>query len=122
MTIDYFNALKEGQLDIWEPLGLKIGSVVAGFVGGVVSLSMLRDLTPMRAMGTVIGGTACAAYLTPIALEYTGLSGASEHALAFFLGVCGMNGVAGVFKISERFRVKPLDTIGAIKRGEGDHD
>lgn len=104
-------------MEFWEPLGLKAGTVVAGFVGGVVSLSMLRDLTPMRAVGTVVGGTACAAYLTPIVLEYTGLSGTSEHALAFFLGVCGMNGVAGVFKISERFKAKPLDTISGIKKG-----
>lgn len=101
-----------------ETLGLKAGVVIAGLVGGVVSLSLVRDLTPLKAFGTVLGGTACAAYLTPIALEYTGFSGATEHALAFFLGVCGMNGVAGVFKLSQRFREKPGETFQAIKQDQ----
>ena len=109
-------------MEFWEPLGIKAGSVVAGFVGGVVSLSMLRDLTPMRALGTVLCGTACAAYLTPIALEYTGLSGSSEHALAFFLGVCGMNGVAGLFKLSERFKMNPIETIKDVKQGKSNDE
>jgi hypothetical protein len=108
----------EGGMAVLEALGLKSGAVVAGFVGGVVSLSMLRDLTPLRAVGTVLGGTACAAYLTPLAIEYSGLSGSSEHALAFFLGVCGMNGVAGVFKISEKFKTNPAETMAEIKKGK----
>jgi len=105
-----------------EALGLKLATVVAGFIGGVVSLSMIRDLTPLKAFGTVLGGTACAAYLTPIALHYTGLAGGAEHALAFFLGVCGMNGVAGVFKVSERFRAKPIETVMQLKNGELNDD
>ena len=105
---------------IFESLGIKFGAVVAGFIGGVVSLSMIRDLTPLSAVGTVLGGTACAAYLTPIALDFSDLSGSSEHALAFFLGVCGMNGVAGLFKVSERFKSKPLETLNDIRKGELD--
>ena len=105
-----------------EALGLKLATVVAGFVGGVVSLSMIRDLTVLGAIGTVLGGTACAAYLTPIALHYTGLAGSLEHALAFFLGVCGMNGVAGVFKVSERFRTKPVETVIQLKKGKLNDD
>lgn len=108
----------ESWMAVLEALGLKSGAVVAGFVGGVVSLSMLRDLTPIRAVGTVLGGTACAAYLTPLAIEYSGLSGSSEHALAFFLGVCGMNGVAGVFKISEKFKADPAKAVTDIKQGK----
>lgn len=105
-------------MDFWENLGLKAGVVVAGMVGSVVSLSMIRNLSPLGALGTVVGGTACAAYITPLVVEYSGLTGSSEHALAFFLGVCGMNGVAGIFKISERFRDAPAKTLNEIRKGE----
>jgi hypothetical protein len=97
-------------------LGVKLTALVAGFVGGIVSLAMIRDLTPKIAVTTVIGGTACAAYLTPLIIEYFNLAESNlENALAFLTGVCGMNGVAGVFKISERFRANP--SIEALKKG-----
>jgi hypothetical protein len=109
-------------MEWWDVLGVKAGAVVAGFVGGVVSLSLIRNLTPLSAVGTVLGGTACAAYLTPIVLEYTGLNGSMEHALAFLLGIVGMNGVAGVFKISERFKSQPIDTITTLRGGRDGDD
>lgn len=97
-------------------LGVKVTALIAGFVGGIVSLAMIRDLTPKIAVTTVIGGTACAAYLTPLIVEYLNLGGSNlENALAFLTGVCGMNGVAGVFKISQRFRNNP--SIEALKKG-----
>lgn len=98
-------------------IGAKLSAIIAGFVGGVVSLAMIRDLTPKVAVTTVIGGTACAAYLTPLIVAYFELGGSElENALAFLTGVCGMNGVAGVFKLSERFRANP--SIDALKRGK----
>lgn len=105
-------------MKILEDLGLEPAIVVAGVVGSVVSLSMIRNLSLTGAMGTILGGTACAAYLTPLVVEYTKLTGASEHALAFFLGVCGMNAVAGLFKVSEKFKADPVGAIGAIRKGE----
>jgi hypothetical protein len=41
-----------------------------------------------------------------------------ENALAFLTGVCGMNGVAGVFKLSEKFKANP--SIDILKRGGKD--
>lgn len=100
-------------------IGAKISAIVAGFVGGVVSLAMIRDLTPKVAITTVIGGTACAAYLTPLIVSYFNLGGSDlENALAFLTGVCGMNGVAGVFKLSEKFKANP--SIDVLKRGGKD--
>ena len=100
-------------------IGAKISAIIAGFVGGVVSLAMIRDLTPKVAITTVIGGTACAAYLTPLIISYLNLSGSDlENALAFLTGVCGMNGVAGVFKLSEKFKANPSFDI--LKRGGKD--
>ena len=100
-------------------IGAKFSAIIAGFVGGVVSLAMIRDLTPKVAVTTVIGGTACAAYLTPLIVAYFDLGGSElENALAFLTGVCGMKGVAGVFKLSERFRVNP--SLDALKRGKDD--
>ncbi len=107
------------MIEMEQLIGTKISAIVAGFVGGVVSLAMIRDLTPKIAITTVIGGTACAAYLTPLIIEYFQLGGSNlENALAFLTGVCGMNGVAGVFKISERFKANP--SIEALKNGPKD--
>lgn len=100
---------------MWDENGLQISIISAGFIGGIISLALVRDLTPFRAMMTVCAGTACATYLTPIAMHYSKLGPGSEHALAFILGVTGMNAVAGFFKLSESFANAPISSIGNMQ-------
>lgn len=92
-------------------LGLKVGTVFAGLVGGVASLAFITNLTPRAGFTAVLGGAICAGVLTPAAASYLALSGAMENALAFFLGVCGMNFVGGFFKVSDSFRARPISTF-----------
>lgn len=92
-------------------LGLKIGTVAAGLIGGVASLAFITNLTPRAGFTAVLGGAICAGLLTPAAAAYLTLDGAMENALAFFLGVCGMNFVGGLFKVSETFRNNPVSTF-----------
>jgi len=107
------------MIEMEQLIGTKISAIVAGFVGGVVSLAMIRDLTPKVAITTVIGGTACATYLTPLIIDYFQLGGSNlVHPLSFLTGICGMNIVAGVHKISERFKANP--SIEALKKGPKD--
>lgn len=108
---------QKGKNMMEQIIGTKISAIIAGFIGAIVSLRMIRDLTPMMAITTIIGGTACAAYLTPLVVVYAGLSGTElESALAFLTGFCGMNALAGIFKISERFKANP--SINALKKPE----
>ena len=100
-----------------DELGLRVSTLVAGLVGGVLALSMMPQLTWRRAMTAVIGGGACAAYGTPIVAEATGLASRHmENGLAFVLGVIGMNILGGVFKLSERWRDRPTLDPDKIKR------
>jgi Kef-type K+ transport system membrane component KefB len=106
---------------VWsDELGLKVSSLVAGLVGGVLALSMMPHLTWRRAMAAVVGGGACAAYATPIAAEVLGLASRHmENGLAFILGVIGMNILGGIFRLSEKWRDRPtLDPDKIRKIGD----
>jgi len=100
----------------FDTLGIKLAAVVAGLAGGVASLAFLSNFTPKQGFTAIIGGAACAAYITPsIALKFD-LVGSTENAVAFLLGVGGMNIIGGIFKLTAGFREKPLETVADIKR------
>lgn len=94
---------------IGEALGLKTATLVAGFVGAIASLAYMRDLTPARAFLAVIVGTGCAAYVTPLVMNWLKLTGTSgENAAAFIVGVVGMNLVGALYKGGERLRAQGI--------------
>jgi hypothetical protein len=80
---------------------------------------MLPRLTFRKAMTAVLGGAACAAYMTPLAVEYLNIQSRHlENGMAFVLGVGGMNILGGIFRWSERWRDNPTIDLSAIKRGK----
>lgn len=101
-------------------MGVKGSAVLAGLVGGIVSLSFMRDLTPVKAVLATLSGAASAAYLTPLVVHYLDVEAPAEHAVAFLAGLIGMNILAGVFKLSERFKQRPLDTIRDVQSLKSD--
>lgn len=110
-----------GPVETW--LGVNLSAVLAGLVGGIVSLSFIRNLTPLKALLATITGAASAAYMTPLIVNGMNLSADVEHPIAFLTGLLGMNILAGLFKVSERFQQKPLETLRDIKdlkRGDDD--
>lgn len=93
-------------------LGIKLAFVVAGFWGGVVSLSFVKGLTPLQGVLAVLTGIASASYGTPLAAHYL-LSSVSPNdalanAIAFVLGLTAMNIIPGLIKLSEFWRKNPL--------------
>ncbi len=100
-----------------DELGLKVSSLVAGLIGGVLALSMMPQLTFRKAVAAVLGGGACAAYATPVVAELLNLTSRHvENGLAFVLGVIGMNLLGGLFKLSEQWRNKPTLDPEKIKK------
>ncbi len=95
-------------------LGLKYATLVAGFAGGVVSLSYLRELTRMQSGLAVVTGTLVAGYLTPVIGHYMDLSAVLENGVAFGVGLTSMNIVPGLLHLSEKFRDDPA---AFIRRG-----
>lgn len=103
--------------EIFDHLGVSASAMVAGLVGGLMSLSMLPQLTFRKAVAALIGGGACAAYLTPLAVEYAGVGSRNlENGLAFALGIGGMRIIGGILKLWERFEKSPEETITKLKR------
>lgn len=97
-------------------LGVKLASLVAGFAGGVVSLSFVRELTKLQAALAVLTGALCAGYLTPVLGLYLPPA-VPEPTLAFLVGLTAMNIVPGLIRLSELFRRDPLKFVGK-KEGE----
>lgn len=88
-------------------LGVKLASLVAGFAGGVVSLSYIQQLTKLQALLAVMTGALVSGYCTPVVTHYLGLSFPLENGVAFFVGLTAMNIVPGMMKLSERWRDDP---------------
>ncbi len=108
--------------ELLNHIGVKGSTLIAGLLGGILALSMMPKLTFRKAVTAVVGGVACAAYVTPLVAEWMDLASRNvENGLAFGLGIAGMNMLGGVFKLSERWRDNPtLDPDELRKLGEKD--
>lgn len=108
---DHLSAGPEGAV-----LGVKLASLVAGFAGGVVSLSFVRELSKLQASLAVMTGALSAGYLTPVLGIYLPPV-MPEPTLAFLVGLTAMNLIPGLMKLSELFKRDPLKFVGK-KEGE----
>jgi len=98
-------------------LGVKYSALVAGFIGGVISLGFLRELDKLQMALAVLAGTACAGYLTPIAIPMLARAAGVEPSMemenvaAFFLGLTAMNIIPGLIHLSDFFRRDPATAL-----------
>ena len=102
-------------------LGIKLAWLIGGFAGGVVSLSFVKNLTPVQGILAVFTGVASAAYGTPLTMHYLfSASGgtALENGVAFVIGLTAMNVIPGVIRISEIFKRDPRAFMGGGNGGE----
>lgn len=96
-------------------LGVKAWTLVAGFAGGVVSLSFIKALTPAQGALAVFTGGASAVFLTPVAMHYawpTQTDPRLEYGIAFIIGLTAMNFIPGIIKLSEIFKRDPRSFLG----------
>ena len=77
-----------------EALGLKWLTLIAGFLGAVISLKFIEGLSVRQRASTVVAGALVAAYCTPLAVELMGMSAKLEAPVAFLGGLFGMS-IAG---------------------------
>jgi hypothetical protein len=106
--------------DLIGLLGIKVANVAAGFAGGLATLSFLRGLNKFQGFLAVLTGTLCASYLTQPFLAVSQKYGGDmlpELSVAFLVGLCGMNIVPGVLKLSETLPVVIKGVMG--RKGEG---
>jgi hypothetical protein len=77
-----------------EAIGLKWLTLIAGFLGAVISLKFIDGLSVKQRASTVIAGALVAGYCTPLTVELLGLSQKLEGPVAFLGGLFGMS-IAG---------------------------
>lgn len=70
-------------------LGVPVSVVLAAFAGAFLSLSWQRRIPAPAKCAAVWLGTLAGAYLTPLAIQYAGLGGQFQLALAFGIGLVG---------------------------------
>lgn len=92
-------------------IGLKYGSIIAGSVGGIISLKYIDGLNNFGRVLAVLSGAAVAGYGTPVLDSFLQLGSDTENAIAFFFGLTAMNIIPGMIRISELFRSDPLGFI-----------
>lgn len=93
--------------------GVQLSSAIAGFAGGVVSLSFLQGVTRKQAAMAVIAGSLSAAYLTPAAAAKLAISAELQNGAAFVIGLCAMSILPAILKAvaqrSSRYADPPAD-------------
>lgn len=79
-------------------LGVKLGTTIAGFAGGVVSLAFVQGLSRAQAIMAVVVGALTAAYLTPAVVEKLSISPELQNGAAFVIGLCAMSVIPAIKK------------------------
>ena len=84
----------------WETtlvsLGIELGLLVSGFFGALMMVSKRSAQKVTTTIISVIAGTACANYLTPVAIYFlpdTVKDGRGKYAAAFVMGFLGLKGL-----------------------------
>lgn len=99
--------------------GIKLSVIVAGFLGGIISLSYVRQLSCTQMATAVCTGTVTTHYLTPLALHYSGVAIDLESGIAFLIGIMAMNIIPGFLRLSDIFKSDPRSFIPG-KKGNSD--
>lgn len=73
--------------------GIKAQLAVAGIAGALVGMFKYTKKTPLDAFASFLAGVGASVYLTPLVAQQLALSGRIENALAFGIGVAGMNAI-----------------------------
>ncbi|MHB0965557.1 MAG: hypothetical protein ACYC36_03795 [Bellilinea sp.] len=93
-------------------LGIKkLSVVIAGFLGGIVSLRFFDGLQLYEKCGVATTGALAANYLTPGIIAYFDMLASSyEGGIGFMIGLFGMSVTSAIFNI-----LKTTDWAGIIK-------
>jgi len=90
-TTQAANAVAATSIMLWGvATGLTYEVLLAGFAGGMVSLSFLDSMSTWRRIWTPVTATLTAGYTAPIAAHYlaSGLAGVNHLALLVFCAFC----------------------------------
>ena len=107
-------------MNLEAQLGIKLSVLVAGLIGGIVSLTYETKLSFMRALLLIIGGASTAAYLHPLTEHYLGLDNKFSSGVGFVLGLVSMKVINFLIANTEGVLQKYLTINGNTQRNSGD--
>lgn len=100
-------------------LGIDPAIALAGTIGAFASLAFIRFLTARIAVTSVLCGIGAAFYITVPLTDYLvarwQLPPDAKLAIAFLLGLVGMNLLAGVVHYAQKFRRDPAAIVKELK-------
>jgi len=80
------------MIRILSELGLELPSIIAGILGGVISLTYEKEKTsPAKAGFLILTGACTAGYLTPMVAEYGNIGDNLQAGLSFVIGLSSMH-------------------------------
>lgn len=90
--------------EILNDFGINLPVIVAGIIGGFVSISDSKGLKIKEKITALLVGGAVSNYVTPFLIDFLNLSEASTYGFAFFLGISGKAGAEFIItKIKEKY-------------------
>ena len=88
-------------MDLEEQFGIKLSVIIAGFVGGIVSLTYETKISAIRAVLLITSGASVAAYLQPAIQHWMNFPPQLANALGFVLGLSSMKVVQFITHYTE---------------------
>ena len=90
--IDKNSSSVENQLISY---GIEIGFLISGFFGALMMVSKSATQRIGPTIASLLAGTACANYLTPVIMHFLPekIQGHSKYAVAFMMGFMGLKGL-----------------------------
>lgn len=75
--------------------GIEIGFLISGFFGALLMVSKSASQRIGTTVASLLAGTACANYLTPVIMNFLpeGVQGRGKYAVAFTMGFMGLKGL-----------------------------
>ena len=89
--------------------GIDIGFILSGFFGALLLSLNKRRQSLLKHISTIVAGTACANYLTPVLLHFLpeSIHDKGKYAAAFMMGYIGLKGLEFIIDIvTEQIRAK----------------
>lgn len=88
--------------------GIEIGFLISGFFGSLMLVSRDASQRLGATVASLLAGTACANYLTPVAIGMLpeGVRLQGKYAIAFMMGFMGLKGLEVL--IGKWFKVEPV--------------
>jgi hypothetical protein len=95
--------------------GIHIGFMVSGFFGALLLVSRDSSQKLSTTIASILAGTACANYLTPVVIDILpeSIQMNGKYAVAFIMGFLGLKGLELV--LNKLFKVKVDTTIETKK-------